>query len=76
MVGVINGVIAGVFVGLAAAEGFNQSLAVSFATGGAIFLLTVGAHQIRQAAAWRRVDDRIETLFPSQPRGADSATDR
>jgi hypothetical protein len=65
MVNVVNGVIAGVFVGLAIKAAFGSTLAVCTVSGVGVFFFTAALWRWYQVRAWANGEQNIVVLFPS-----------
>lgn len=65
MVNIVNGVIAGVFVGLAIKAAFGSTLAVCTVSGVGVFFVTVALWRWYQVRAWANGEQNIRVLFPS-----------
>lgn len=72
MVAVINSVLAGVFAGMLSAYVASLSMAVLAGIGVAVFTVSVVAHRRYQLNRYTVYEARLETLFPSEPREANS----
>ncbi len=66
MIAAINSVLVGVFVGLLLAALFTFPLLVCTSAGVVTFLVSFGLQQRYQWGQWRRLEQHLATLFPSQ----------
>ena len=68
-----TGVIVGVVVGLLLNVLFALSLLVCTSAGVVTFLVSLGIHQRYQWGQWRRLEQNLAALFPSQENVAERA---
>ena len=73
MIAAINSVLAGVFVGLLLSALLNFPLLVCTSAGVVTFLVSLGIHQRYQWGQWRRLEQNLAALFPSQENGVERA---
>jgi hypothetical protein len=66
-IAMVNSVIAGSFVGLLVGAFVAESLALSVGAGIAVFVVSVLLQRRHQIARWRQIEQRLPTLFPSEP---------
>jgi hypothetical protein len=63
----VNSVIAGSFAGLLVRAVGVESLTLSVGVGIAVFVVSVLLHRRHQITWWHQIDQRLPTLFPSEP---------
>ena len=73
MIAAINSVLVGVFVGLLLSALFTFPLLVCTSAGVVTFLVSLGIHQRYQWGQWRRLEQNLAALFPSQENVAERA---
>ena len=73
MIAAINSVLVGVFVGLLLSALFTLPLLVCTSAGGLTFLVSFGLHQRYQWGQWRRLEQNLAALYPSQEHVAERA---
>jgi hypothetical protein len=66
MLAAINSVLVGVFVGLLLSALFTFPLLICTSAGVVTFLVSFGIHQRYQWGQWRRLEQNLAALFPSQ----------
>jgi hypothetical protein len=73
MIAAINSVLVGVFVGLLLSALFSFPLLVCTSAGVVTFLVSFGIHQRYQWGQWRRLEQNLAALYPSQEHVAERA---
>jgi hypothetical protein len=66
-IAMVNGVIVGSFAGLLVVAFVVESLALSVGVGIAAFVVSVLLQRRYQIARWHQIEQRLPTLFPSEP---------
>jgi len=73
MIAAINSVLVGTFVGLVLSGLFTFPLLVCTSAGVVTFLVSFSLHQRYQWGQWRRLEENLAALFPSQEQGVERA---
>ena len=66
-IAMVNSVIVGSFAGLLVGAFMVQSLALSVGVGIAAFVVSVFLQRRHQIGRWQQIEQRLPTLFPSEP---------
>jgi hypothetical protein len=66
-IAMVNSVILGSFASLLVRAVVVESLALSVGVGIAVFVVSVLLHRRHQITRWRQIEQRLPTLFPSEP---------
>jgi hypothetical protein len=66
-IAIVNSVILGSFASLLVRAVAVESLALSVGVGIAVFVVSVLLHRRHQITRWRQIEQRLPTLFPSEP---------
>jgi hypothetical protein len=66
-IAMVNSVILGAFAGLLVRAFIVELLALSVGVGIAVFVVSVLLHRRHQIARWHQIEQRLPTLFPSEP---------